>query len=330
MKPAPFIILLLASFHQLLAGDFSVAPLLAAIDKQTGKPRAGFLEQVDELFFHEDLLWKQVANGCTQYKFYATTIIWLGKQHPQTLERIMHRLNELQLGVEIEIGAAKGFKMVNESILLPVIRAGGRIDRLVIDNEFVKAHYRFRDRYNWSYEETVEKYADFVHELKHAYPDVHVGMIEAVFAHYWADPEKYPAQKTKPPRMDLRKILLDVQAACVERGVRLDSFVAEYSYSRINILPNGWDCLKQIRQFCTEQEMQFGIIYEDHEGGFNSDALFAENTLKMVKAFDEYELNPDFETVQSWFEHPLRILPETDPVSFMGVAKSIIEYKNSQ
>ena len=242
----------------------------------------------------------------------------------------MDRLNELDLGVEIEIGAAKGFEFVNKAILLPVIRAGGRIDRLVIDNEFVKAHYRFQEKYNWTYEETVEKYADFIRELKEAYPRIHVGMIEAVFGHYWEDPEKYPSQKTKPPRLDLKKILLDVKAACDEYGVRLDSFVAEYSYSRINIVPNGWECLSEIRKFCTEQDMEFGIIYEDHEGGFTSDSMFAENTLRMVKAFDEHELNPDFETVQSWFDHPLRILPETDPLSFMGVAKRILEYKESK
>jgi len=285
---------------------------------------------VEELFISDEFLWQQVANECTQYKFYATTISWLGKRHPDVLKGIMDRLNELDLGVEIEIGAAKGFEFVNKGILIPVIQAGGRIDRLVIDNEFVKAHYRFQEKYNWTYEETVDKYADFVHELKRAYPQIQIGMIEAVFGHYWEDPETFPSQKTKPERLDLKKILLDVQAACDKRGVRLDSFVAEYSYSRIDIVPNGWECLKQIREFCTEQDMEFGIIYEDHEGGFNSDSMFADNTLRMVMAFDEHELNPDFETVQSWFEHPIRILPETDPHSFMGVAKRIIDYKESK
>ena len=50
MKYALLILLFISLFQQLSAGDFSVAPRLVPTDKQTGKPRAEFLPQVDELF----------------------------------------------------------------------------------------------------------------------------------------------------------------------------------------------------------------------------------------------------------------------------------------
>ncbi len=321
-----FIICVLSITCSHCLADRSVAPRLVPIEKTTGEENPDFLENFERLFLTNRESWEVVAEQIDQFKFYATSISWLSKRNPELFHRTMQSLEQLNLGVEVEIGIRKGLGHVRDNIADPIIKSGGRLDRVTIDNTFVKAHYRFRDDYKWSYGETVQHYADFVRDFKTAYPQTEVAMIEAVFAHFWEDAEKFPArQKGKITRMDLKQILSDVQKACIERGVRLDAFVAEYSFSRIEETPAGWATLEAIEKYCDQLGIQFGILYSDHSGGFTSDKLFAKNVVAMAEAFNKRGLSPEIETVQSWFAYPEHILPENEPDSFMGVAKSVFD-----
>ena len=133
---------------------------------------------------------------------------------------------------------------------------GSRVDYLVTDNVFVKSQHRFPEDYAWdSYEEAVEAYATFVAGIKKKYPQIKIGIIEAAFRFYWEDPDKFPAEGSNNKNYgDLRKLLEDVNAACARKGVKIDMLQPEYSYSRIEATPNGWEKLKAMETYCYMRE----------------------------------------------------------------------------
>jgi len=67
------------------------------------------------------------------------------------------------------------------------------------------------------------------------------------------------------------------------------------------------------------------LIANSERGGMQSDALFAEETQKMVDAYRKAGGRPDRWIVQSWYPNPKRIAPETDPTTMTGLVKAVIE-----
>lgn len=284
-----------------------------------------FVERLDE--------WQFVSANITQYKFYVTPLGRLLRGKPELLEKMVKTMSAMDIGIGIEVGIRHGHEKLIKRTLDPIVAMGGRVDYLVTDNVFVKSQYRFPENYTWeSYEEAVEAYATFVAGIKAKYPDMKVGIIEAAFCYYWADPDQYPAERrSKNNYGDLRQVLEDVNAACARKGVKLDMLQPEYSYSRIEATPNGWEKLKAMEAYCYERGMDFIFLFNDHEGGRKSDQKFHENVIHYLNEVQKNGLNPSMGTLQSWYPYPKEELPETRPHTFTHLAKEFIEInKNGQ
>ena len=201
-------------------------------------------------------------------------------------------------------------------------------DFVVTDNVFIKSQLR-EDKmgdYNWTYEQAVEKYAEYVAGIKTKYPQLKVGMIEAAFRFHWEDKTRFPTERPNPKNNlgDLKALLVDVIKACKAKGTRIDIFQPEYSYDRINNTKNGWDKLKAMEAFCREEGLEFYFLFNDHIGGHDSDKLFHDNVMKCLRSVKSHGLTPVIGTIQSWYKHPMKELPEDKPHTFTYLAKDFI------
>lgn len=310
------------------AMELSVCP---AITVQHKGDQEALWRAYEDLFVTRVDEWPYVSQNIAQYKFYITPLGRLIRGNPELLQKMVQCMSAMDIGIGIEVGIRHGHERLIKGFLDPITEMGGRVDYLVTDNVFVKSQHRFPEDYTWeSYEEAVEAYATFVAGIKAKYPDIKIGIIEAAFRFYWEDPEKFPPEEGKRKNFgDLRKVLDDVNAACERKGTRVDMFQPEYSYSRIEATPNGWEKLKAMEAYCYDRDMDFIFLFNDHEGGTKSDQEFHENVIHCLNEVQKNGLNPSMGTLQSWYTHPKEELPESKPYTFMYLAKEFAEINNN-
>jgi len=302
----------------------TICPAITTNQKET--PEAVF-KAFEDMFMTRTGEWKFVQQNITQFKFYATP---LGRfiREPDFLKKLMTGISDMGLGIGIETGIRHGHERCIQRTLDPITEAGGRVDFLVTDNVIVKSQFDKHKKgdYNWTYEEAVENYATFVAGIKSKYPNIKIGIIEAAFRFHWEDAEKFPCEGN-PKRSwgDLKKVLLDIMAACKKKGTKLDMLQPEYSYSRIEKTKNGWEKLKAMEEFCKENDMDFIFLFNDHHGGNSSDKEFHEGVIHCLKQVQKNGLQPTIGTIQSWYKHPIEELPEDKKYTFMHLAKEFIE-----
>ena len=91
--------------------------------------------------------------------------------------------------------------------------------------------------------------------------------------------------------------------------------------------PSAIDWLARVRayeDFCRENGLEFNLIINSEAGGKASDRLFFEKTLDMVSRYRKAGGKPDRYFIQSWYKHPTKIVPESEPYSMTSLAKAIL------
>jgi len=295
---------------------------------EPGGDEQAFVRRINDLFVNKTEQWSQVSSNISHFKFYSTTVTWMSKKHPDLLRRVVESITAMQKGIAVEVGIRHGHVQTEEHILDPITEAGGRVDFIITDNVFIKSQLR-KDKmgdYNWTYEQAVEKYAEYVAGIKTKYPRLKVGILEAAFRFHWEDRTRFPTERPNPKNNlgDLKALLVDVINACKAKGTRIDIFQPEYSYDRIEKTQNGWAKLKAMEAFCREEGLEFYFLFNDHIGGHDSDKLFHDNVMKCLRSVKSHGLTPELGTIQSWYTHPLKDLPEDQPHTFMYLAKEFI------
>ena len=323
VKPLERIGINLIASEDLRPMQVAICPLLtpqASTDEQV------FVRRFEDLFLHKTDQWETVSQGISHFKFYSTSVVWMAKAKPELLNRVVKRIAAMKKGIAVEVGIRRGHAQTEKYILDPITEAGGRVDFIVTDNVFIKSQLRMRDQYNWTHEQAVEKYAEYVAGIKKKYPRMKVGITEAGFRFHWEDKTRFPPERPNPKNSlgDLKALLVDVIRACEAKGTRIDIFQPEYSYERIENTKNGWEKLKAMETFCREKGLEFHFLFNDHTGGHDSDKLFHENVMRCLRSVKSHGLTPEVGTIQSWYKHPLKELPEDQPHTFMNLAREFI------
>ena len=291
-----------------------------------GGDEEAFIRRVEDLFVNKTGQWRYVSENISHFKFYSTPLVWMAKKKPELLRRVVRSIAAMKKGIAVEVGIRRGHAMTERYILDPIMKAGGRVDFVITDNVFIKSQFR-KDKkgdYNWTYEQAVDKYAEYVAGIKKRYLRLKVGILEAGFRFHWEDRERFPAEVPKKDNGDLKALLVDVIKACKARGARIDMFQPEYSYERIVNTKNGWEKLRAMEEFCREEGLEFYFLFNDHTGGHDSDRLFHETVMKCLRSVKSHGLTPELGTIQSWYKHPVDDLPENRPHTFMYLAKEFI------
>jgi len=302
----------------------SICPHL--VPELNGRDKQAFIRQIDDLFVNRTAEWRYVLENISDFKFYSSAIVWMVRKNPELLRRTVKKITAMKKGIALEVGIRHGYAYTEKYLIEPIIEAGGQVDFIVTDNVFIKSQFRKdkKDKYNWMYKDALEKYAEYVAGIKEKYPKLKVGILEAGFRFHWEDKKRFPAEIPSKDLGDLKALLIDVIKACKEKGTRIDIFQPEYSYQRIVNTKNGWEKLKAMESFCRDEGIEFYFLFNDHVGGRVSDKLFYDDVMKCLRSVKAHGLTPELCTIQSWYEHPVEVLPENKPYTFMYLTKQFI------
>ncbi|HVS80925.1 MAG TPA: hypothetical protein VHE60_04265, partial [Pyrinomonadaceae bacterium] len=71
--------------------------------------------------------------------------------------------------------------------------------------------------------------------------------------------------------------------------------------------------------------LRFGLIYNSEMGADASDQRYLEDTLAYIKLYRQRGGDPDEAIIESWYDRPSAILPESQPFTFMYTARAALE-----
>jgi hypothetical protein len=81
------------------------------------------------------------------------------------------------------------------------------------------------------------------------------------------------------------------------------------------------DRLLALESYCRRKGLRFGLICNTEARQTGSDREFYEQTLQALQLYRAGGGQPDSFTVESWFEFPRQLLPETGPNTFTRLAR---------
>ncbi len=91
--------------------------------------------------------------------------------------------------------------------------------------------------------------------------------------------------------------------------------------SRPGITFNNREMLKALEQYCHDNDMAYGLIFNSAAGGGTSNQAFYEETMDFLDVYCAEVGIPDFLNVESWYTYPDTNLPEDTPYTFMNLLK---------
>ena len=216
-----------------------------------------------------------------------------------------HLAGETQAKVE-----SKGYERL--------VRFGGEMDMLLLDAPFSYALLQM----GMPWDVAAQELSDYLDVVKKHHPDVEVGLIEPV-PHY--ELAGFPVANQKQFG-NLRHLFDTVLPILSARGHEISLFMADSPYSVTETSLGGWEKLAAAGYLAQARDMRFGWYVNDNVGGKTSEKVFLENSLLGLERLREAGGDPDDFSVRSWYDFPKLTLPDSDPATFMGIARRLMEH----
>lgn len=175
---------------------------------------------------------------------------------------------------------------------------------------------------NWTVSRAANEMVDYMKAVRQALPNVSFALVEPV---PWYSVGSFPAHAGNNYG-DLLKTLDTVFTVVAQRGERLDIFHSDspYEYGE-NAFTQGWKKIKAVEEYLHTKGIRHGRIYNSEQGGFQSDQLFYERTLAAYDKYNAISGDPDEIEVWSWYDHPAKNYPESEPYTFTYICNKFFE-----
>ena len=317
-----------------------------------GRKAAGRLKAPEVWMCHKTPLelletpadWAFVRRHVSGIKLY----IGLLKDTPdERLAALATMLKTHRIPVAFECGGTLGFARMDETNGKDSARrelarfarwskAGGRIDYLDLDGPVRRLlHAKRKDGKRFT---SAVKAADqlmiYLAEVKKRHPEIRFFLLTNFPNWGYRKVVSYHARG--PQRQDwgdydkiVKTVLARAKAAGhTFAGVTVDNpyeyAIGEHFSVKLKD-PKTVDWIKRIRDyedFAKSRGLTFNFIANSEQGGKTSGAAFAERTLKMIDAYVKAGGTPTRYIIQSWYPHPTKVLPETEPDTMTGLVKA--------
>lgn len=249
--------------------------------------------------------WASAASRVHVFKIYGS---WIGNYATDDeLRRVVAGVASRGLALAVEMGpflptegcgsGVEGFDGTLDYVRR-IRDAGGTVQVVAFDEPYAFAHvYDGPNACRWPIERLARGVADFVRELRKIAPGVIVGDIEPMWA--------------------------GISAA--EMGTWLDAYREAagepFAFLHLDI---DWgradwpEVLLAAEAAARAREVPIGVIYNGSDAG--SDELWRDRAVERIVTYEErWGGDPDHVVFQSWFDHPDRVLPESDPTTFTAL-----------
>ncbi len=289
--------------------------------------------------------WDFVRSHVSGIKLYIDV---LRRAPAKKLAGLAKLLRDSRIQVAVECGGTLGFAPLDETngeksaeIELGKLErwysAGGKVDFLDLDGPVRRLLYPGKGKKAFaSVERCAGELMDYLRAVRKAHPELRFFLL-ANFPN-WGYRGDVSYHARGPKRQDygdydevVRAVLKAAAAAKIEfAGVTVDN---PYEYAvgeraSVNLTePAKVNWLARIRayeDFARSQGLEFNLIVNSEQGGKTSDRDFCERTLKMVEAYVEVGGRPTRYIVQSWYDFPKQVVPETAPHSMTALVKAVM------
>lgn len=295
----------------------------------------------------EDAEWPFVKQNLSGLKLYIDQI---HRAPPERLAALVEIVRQQRYQIAVECGCCLDFGPMDDTngewsarLELSKINkwyaAGGKVDFLDLDGPVRRLLWpRRRDGKRF---DSMEKAADEVVDSLRLFHEAHPAMQFWHLTNFpnWGYMGDVSYHARGPQRQDYgeyddahRLVLEKVRNAGLPlSGATIDN---PYDYligehSSVNLPdPRSVDWLARVRAYedrCRAEGLEVNLIVNSERGGTQSDERFCRETLQMVDAYLKAGGRPTRWFVQTWYPHPKRMVPETDPSTMTGLAKAVIQ-----
>lgn len=260
--------------------------------------------------------WGEGQSRVHVLKIYVDRIATPAQQTPQ----VVATAQSAQILLAVEVGGLRGWQcsgammaQIEQDKIRPLLSAGGTVSYLAMDSPFgYSIATGASGNCGFSIREAAESLAIYMRAMRQAYPGVKIGLIEPVPWYRVGIHPNHPGNDFG----DLPRLLDTAVTVLLQQGERLDFVHADSPYDYNQAHPAGWQKLRVWQDSVRSRGIRFGVIYNSDVGGSTSDQLFHQSSLAGLDAFLSAGGAPDDFIVQSWYPHPIAMVPESTPWTF--------------
>jgi len=286
--------------------------------------------------------------GTTGLKLY---IEFIKSAEQSELEELVTLVHKNKLKIIVEVGGTLNHDWQDEAgeksarVELAKLKrwydAGGKVDYLDMDGPV----WRLIGHPGWgkdptkkfvSYDRCAKELMDYLSAVKKAYPDIQFFLLTN-FPN-WGYKKGVSYHANGPQRQsqgDYHEVVTSVMKTLKRSRISLAGATVDNPYgyfmgkkkSATLKDPTTVDWIARIRSyedFCRSNGWEFNLIVNSEAGGKESDKRFYEDTLDMVARYQQAGGRPTRYFIQSWYEHPHKIVPATEPYSMTALTKAVI------
>lgn len=272
----------------------------------------------------------------------------LQRYSPEVLEGLATMAAEADLQVAVECGGTLDFGPMDESNgawsaetelrnFKNYSDVGGRIDFLNLDGPIRRLLYPTGDREGFDdYAACAEQLVIYMQAVREVYPEIRFFLLTNFPNWGYRGDVSYHARG--PERQDwgdyhavLEAVLPVIQAA----GMPLVALSIDnpYEYARgmhhsVSLEdPTTIDWAARIDRLQADvraEGLEVNMIINSQAGGNSSDAAFHDETLAYLDWYLERVSPPDRIYIQSWYDHPEALLPETEHGSMTALLRDVL------
>jgi len=296
--------------------------------------------------------WAFVREHLDGIKLYIGT---LRKAPADKLRKLAALLKQNNIKVAVECGGTLGYAPLDDTngeasakIELKAFRrfvqCGGTIDYLDMDGPVRRLLYPPKGRKGTkkrkgftSIDRCADELLDYMRAVRKVYPRIQFFVLTNFPNWGYKGGVSYHARG--PKRNDwgdyfdvLQTILRKTQAGKISLlGVTVDNPYDYATGQRVSVkIPDpskiNWIArIRDLEEYVEGRGLQFNLIFNSERGGKESAERFYEETLKFIEVYQAAGGSPKRYIIQSWYPHPKKVLPETEPYTMTALVKEVIK-----
>jgi hypothetical protein len=276
-------------------------------------------------------------------------IDWIPKCPPDTLKKLVAILNENSIQLMVECGGTLEYAPLDETNgeksaeielakIEPLIQAGRVPDFLNLDHPVVRLLEPGEGKQPFpSVEAAVKEYGDYLKAIHTAQPGIQFFELTNFPNWGWRGNIGYHGiGKDRMGHGDYAKVLPLIiegsrQLSIPIRGVTADN-PYDYTIGRrpsatlenpteINWMGRVLDLENRVEA----DGLEFNLIINSEEPGFSSAEEYSKQTLQFLDEYQAAGGSPKRFLVESWYDEPKKVVPETEPYTMTNLVKAVIE-----
>ncbi len=300
-------------------------------------------------FGSENAQWDFVKANVDGFQFFIDSV---SKAKPGDLDSLAKIFAENDIDVSVELGGILTMNPMDENVgeetfriesekLQPLKEAGIELDYVNLDGPIRRA---LNDPLNKkgidplpSLDMAADELIDYMRLMRGEFPEVEFFLLSN-FPNYgckdgpsytriggnfqgWGDYQKVletVARKTRKAGIPIRGITIDFP---------YDYAMAEVRHKNFGD-PSKIDWFSRIREleiYAKGLGLEVNIIFNSQHGGKTSNKAFCEETTRYINTYRKFGGRPKRYIIETWYKHPNKVSPETEPYTMTWMAKQVIQ-----